>query len=240
MDIRARDGAPAPYWSFAGVREGAAAVIPGLPGVIVFSASFGALAAQKGVPLLETVLMSALVTAGVSQFLAIEMWAPSISVLLLATILATTMIVNLRLSIPAAALQPWIAGSPAWQVYPSLFLTTITNWIPTARYRATGGADVGFLFGGGLACWLTWVSATAAGQIFGGLIADPKRYAIDLILPLYFVALLTPTYRSVGRSIPWAVAGAVALLMQHLVPGYWYLITAVVSGMITAGLMSDE
>ncbi len=98
----------------------------------------------------------------------------------------------------------------------------------------------GFCSAGDSACWLTWVSATAAGQIFGGLIADPKRYAIDLILPLYFVALLTPTYRSISRSIPWAVAGAVALLMQHLVPGYWYLITAVVSGMITAGLMSDE
>lgn len=240
MDIRARDGAPAPYWSFAGVREGAVAVIPGLPGVLVFSASFGALAAQKGVPLLDTVLMSALVSAGVSQFLAVEMWAPSISVLLLATIVVTTLVVNLRLSIPTAAMQPWIAGSPAWQVYPSLFMMTITNWIPTARYRASGGADVGFLFGSGLVCWLTWVGATAAGQIFGGLIADPKRYAIDLILPLFFVALLTPTYRSIGRSIPWVVAGAVALLMQKLVPGNWYLIAGVMCGALTAGLMSDE
>jgi predicted branched-subunit amino acid permease len=240
MDIRARDGAPAPYWSLAGVREGAVAVIPGLPGVIVFSASFGALAAQKGVPLAETVLMSAVVSAGVSQFLAMEMWGPSISILLLTTIVTTTLVVNLRLSIPAAALQPWIAGSPAWLVYPSLFMTTITNWIPASRYRASGGADVGFLFGGGLVCWLTWVGATAAGQIFGGLITDPKRYAIDLILPLYFVALLTPTYKGIGRSIPWAVAGAVALLMQQLMPGYWYLIAGVVCGAMTAGLMSDE
>ncbi len=240
MDVKARDGAPAPYWSLVGVREGAIAVIPGLPGVVVFSASFGALAAQKGVPLLETVLMSALVSAGISQFLAVEMWAPSISVLLLATIVATTIVVNLRLSIPPAAMQPWIAGSPPWQVYPSLFMMTITNWIPTVRYRASGGADVGFLFGGGLACWLTWVGATAAGQIFGGLITDPKRYAIDLILPLYFVALLTPTYKGIRRSIPWAIAGAVALLMQQLAPGYWYLIVGVIAGAITAGLMSDE
>ncbi len=54
--------------------------MPVMPGMIMFGAAFGALAAQKGLSLLEATLMSGLVYAGASQFVALEMW-PEIATL---------------------------------------------------------------------------------------------------------------------------------------------------------------
>jgi len=51
----------APYWSFAGLARGARLCGAMVPGTVVFAAAYGTLAAQKGLTLSETVLMSALV-----------------------------------------------------------------------------------------------------------------------------------------------------------------------------------
>jgi len=68
-----RDGAA--YYSWAGLVEGARLAMPVMPGMVLFGAAFGALAAQKGLSLLEATLMSAVVYAGASQFVALEMWS---------------------------------------------------------------------------------------------------------------------------------------------------------------------
>jgi predicted branched-subunit amino acid permease len=108
------------------------------------------------------------------------------------------------------------------------------------RYRRDGGADVGYLFGGGLIIWFTFVPSTGIGQVFGSLLRDPRPFGIDLILPLYFVALLAPMFETLRRSIPWAIAGAVAVTVQHFVPGFWYIIAGTLAGAIAGGFFGDE
>ncbi len=240
MQPVASDGAPAPIWTFAGVLAGARMMIPALPGVVVFAAAFGAFAAQKGLTLFESVLMSATVFAGLSQFAAMEIWSPLMSAALVVTIALSTLVVNLRMVLMSASLQPWIGGAPARQIYPSLLLLTDGNWVASMRYRREGGADIGFLFGGGLTIWLFWVPATAIGQIFGSLIADPKRFGIDLIVPFYFIALLAPTLELSRRSLAWLSAGAMAIAVYYLVPGHWYVIAGALTGAIVGALVSDE
>jgi predicted branched-subunit amino acid permease len=39
--------------------------------------------------------------------------------------------------------------------------------------------------------------------------------------------------------MPWVVAGAVALTVHWLVPGWWFIIAGAVSGAISAGLMDE-
>ena len=240
MQPVASDGAPAPTWSFAGIRAGVTVMIPALPGVIVFAAAFGALAAQKGLTLFETVLMSAIVFAGVSQFVAMEIWSPTMTASLIVTIALSTLVVNLRMVLMSASLQPWIGGAPSWQTVPCLALMTDGSWVASLRYRREGGADVGYLFGSGLTIWLFWVPATAIGQIFGSLLVDPKRFGVDLIVPLYFVALLAPTLELSRRSLSWILAGTTAVAVYYLLPGHWYVIVGALTGAIVAGFMRDE
>ena len=65
-----------PLLTMQGVRLGVRRVSVLLPGIVVFAVAFGAAAAAKGLSLLETVLMSALVYAGVAQLVAMELWRP--------------------------------------------------------------------------------------------------------------------------------------------------------------------
>jgi len=240
LDRNTLESSQARYWSQAGICEGAMSIIPSIPGIMVFSASFGALAAQRGLPFLEVMLMSAFAYAGLAQFLAVEMWSPNITVLLALTILSTTFVVNLRLVFSSAALQPWLAGAPAWQVYPSLFLLTMSNWILTTRYKNDRGRDVGYLFGSGLMAWLVWIIATGAGHLSGSLISQPKQYAIDLIPPLFFIVLLAPTYKSPRKAVPWLLAGCSALLLQKCIDGHWYIVLGVLAGAVAGALIPDD
>jgi predicted branched-subunit amino acid permease len=169
-----------------------------------------------------------------------EIWSPAITPVLIAMLAFTTLVINLRMLLMAASMRPWLATAPPSQVYPSLYILTDSNWVAALRYRREGGSDVGYLFGGGLIIWLTFVPATGVGQVFGSLLADPKPYGIDLILPLYFVALLAPMFESLRRSLPWAIAGAVAVAVQHFVPGFWYIIAGTLAGAIAGGLFGDE
>src|SRR4051812_17309059 len=67
-----RDGTA--HYSWAGIVEGARLAMPVMPGMVLFGAAFGALAAEKGLSLLEATLMSTIAYAGASQFVALGMW----------------------------------------------------------------------------------------------------------------------------------------------------------------------
>lgn len=240
MQAAASDGGPLPTFSLDGLRAGAAAMLAALPGVFVFSAAFGALAAQKGLTLAEAVLMSTVVFAGVSQFVSMEIWSAAFTPALVATLALTTLLVNLRMVLMGATLQPWIAAAPRWQVYPSLLLLTDNNWVVSMRYRGGGGADVGYLFGSGFVLFLIWVPATAFGQVFGSLLDDPRRYGVDLILPLFLVAIIAPMLERSRRILPWVIAGLVAALVQQLLPGFLYIVAGALAGAIAGGVIGDE
>ena len=66
-----------------GFRDGVVDMAPLLIGLVPIALVFGALAATKGMSPLEVVLMSSLVFAGGSQFVALELWAEPLPVLLL-------------------------------------------------------------------------------------------------------------------------------------------------------------
>ncbi len=240
MQPETGDGGPPPTWSLDGVRAGIVTIMPALPGVAVFGMAFGALAAQRGLTLFEALTMSGVVFAGVSQIASMEIWSPSITPVLIATLAFTTFVINLRMVLMGGSMRPWLGNAPALQAYPALYVLTDSNWVASLRYRREGGADVGFLFGGGFIIWCTFVTSTGIGQTFGRLLHDPKPYGIDLILPLYFVALLAPMFETLRRSLPWAIAGAVAVAVQHFVPGFWYIIAGTLAGAIAGGFSGDE
>jgi predicted branched-subunit amino acid permease len=72
---------------------------------------WGVLAGQAGLSPLEVVLMSGIVYAGSSQFVAITMWSPA--GLPIASIVVATAIINLRMLLMTATLRPRFDGSRA-------------------------------------------------------------------------------------------------------------------------------
>jgi predicted branched-subunit amino acid permease len=231
--------AQAPYWSLPGIAEGAWRSAPLLPGTVIFAAAFGTLAAQKGISLTDAVLMNAIVFAGAAQLVAIEVWTEPLTLGTLASIAILTAIVNARFILMGASLRPWLGPLPAWQVYPTLLLTTDATWIVGMRYRAEGGGDASIYLGAGLALWALWTAAVIPGYLLGAFIADPTRFGFDLTLPVFFSAMLVGLWRGPRRAIGWAVAGVVALAAAYVIAGWWFIVIGAVAGSIAGGFVDD-
>ncbi len=106
MTTEPHKSAPAPYWTFAGLFEGARMCGAMVPGTVVFAAAYGTLAAQKGLTLTEPVLMSAIVFGGSAQLVALEVWNAPITIATVLSLTTVTAIVSSRLILMSATLRP--------------------------------------------------------------------------------------------------------------------------------------
>ena len=210
-----------------------------MPGIVVFAVTFGAAAAAKGLSFFEAMLMSGFVYAGVAQLVSLELWRPEWSWGAIAGIAVVTATVNARMVLQGASLQPWFAKYPKTLNAFHLFFFTDASWLIGTRYQAEGGRDLGVLVGAGLGLWLVWVIATGGGYTLGALVSDPRRYGIDLVMPIFFAAMIVPLWRGKRGMVPWVVAGLVALVTARLVDGYAFIIVGSLAGAITGAFRDD-
>src|SRR5918992_4695256 len=102
----------------------------------------------------------------------------------------TALVVNARHLLMGAALLPWFGGLPRSRVYGSAFFLNDESWALTMQDLRAGSGNGAFLLGSGLALFLAWVGATAAGRVAGAAIEDPTRWGLDVAFTAVFAALL--------------------------------------------------
>jgi predicted branched-subunit amino acid permease len=226
-----------PHFSLAGLGHGARLALPAFPGFIMFAMAFGTAAAQKGLTLGQAMGLSAFVYAGASQMVGLEIWQRVWSPATLLTIAMVTAVVNARLILLGATLQPWLKDEPKARTALNLFLITEANWLISSRYHNEGGRDVGVLLGSGATLWLLWLVATLAGYFAGALIPEPRRFGLDLVMPIFFGVMLVPLWKGARRALPWLVAGLVSLIVHALVPGYLFIMAGALAGVIAGMLL---
>jgi branched chain amino acid efflux pump len=227
------------HGSLAGFNLGLRLALPVLPGMIAFGLAVGATAARKGFSFVDSLLMNVFVYAGMSQLVAMEVWPDTLNAAAIGALALLCATINARMLLITASLQPWLGALPPWKIYPTLHLAVDPGWIIAMRYRAEGGTDIGVFFGSSVMLAIAWMSAATAGHLTGALIADPRRYGIDLVMPIFFAAMLIPLWRGARRGAAWVVAGAVALLVQYLLGGWWFIVAGAVAGSVVGGLLDD-
>jgi predicted branched-subunit amino acid permease len=223
-----------------GCRQGARMTLPLLPSIIVFAAAFGSLAAQRGMTWDQALAMSGIVFAGASQMVSIEVWREVWSLPALLEVMAVTAFVNARMILMSASLQPWLKHASGPRQALMLFLLTDANWLLGTRYRSEGGRDLGIYLGSGLILWVVWVAATLPGYLAGALVPEPRRFGLDLLMPIFFSAMLVPLWKGLRPALPWAVAGCVALTAHALAPGYVFIMAGALAGALTGAFLGDD
>ncbi|HEY8384315.1 MAG TPA: AzlC family ABC transporter permease [Microvirga sp.] len=226
-----------PPFTLAGCWQGARYTLPLWPSIIVFANAFGAAAVQKGLTLEQAMGLSAFVFAGASQMVALEVWQATWTPATVLAVTTVTAVINARMILMGAAIQPWLAREPLGRNALNLFLLTDANWLIGTRYNAEGGRDVGVLFGAGATLWVIWVAATLPGYLLGSLVPEPKRFGLDLVLPIFFAAMLIPLWKGWRPARPWAVAGLVALAVHALVPGYAFIVAGALAGALAGAIL---
>lgn len=228
------------------VREAAwLAVVRAWPvalGVASYGVVFGILAGQAGLSGAQSLLMSAAVFAGASQFVALELWGMPLPVF---TIVVTTLVVNLRHVLMGAALAPRLEGLPRGGRWLAVFFVADENWALTMaalaeRPRAGAEFAAGYLVGGGLLFYAAWLASTVLGQSCGGLMRDPAAWGLDFAFTAAFIALLVLFWRGKGDLLPWLVAAGVALLAARFIPGKWYILLGGLAGSLAGALLPGD
>jgi 4-azaleucine resistance transporter AzlC len=218
---------------FRGVRR----ALPLAPGDVAVGLLFGVLSKQAGLSAGEAILMSAVVNAGSSQFVAIGMWRVPIPVI---PIVATTLLVNLRHVLMGLTIRPWLSRLPAWQRYPAAFCVTDESWAMSMVEFESGRPDGAFLVGVGATLYVGWVIVTVIGTLTGAVIHDPERWGLDFAFVAVFLALLTSLAKGWGSLPPWALAAGAAIAANRLLPGNWYVLVGAAAGCIPAALRSPR
>jgi branched chain amino acid efflux pump len=218
-----------------GLLAGARRSLPLAVSVFAYGLVFGMLARQAGLSMLEALLMSGLVNAGSSQFVALGLWHAPVPI---GMITLMTLVVNLRHVLMGAALRPWFAWLPASTTYASLFFLGDENWALTMREFDAGGRDAAFLLGSGLPLFAAWVSSAVAGAILATSLPDPARWGLDFAFSATFVALLIGMWKGRSSLLPWCVAALVALASAHWLAGQWHIVLGGLAGSL-AGAWRD-
>lgn len=196
------------FW--AGIR----AEIPLLIGVFPFGLIYGALALNSGLSPAAAQMMSSIVFAGSSQFIAAQLFRESAPGLV---IVLTIAVVNLRHMLYSASLAPYVASLPMrWKVLLS-YLLTDEAYAPTVlHYEKDGVSRTShwFFLAAGLSLWLTWQVSTAVGIFLGSAI--PDSWSLDFALPLTFIAMVVPVLKTRPMAAAALSAGLTALIAYPL------------------------
>jgi predicted branched-subunit amino acid permease len=223
----------------AGLRHGVRLGLPVTPGVIAFGLIVGAVAERQGFTFIDHMALTVLVYSGIAQLVALEIWPKLLDFGTVATLSALTAVIGSRLFLMSVSMRPWFGKLPWWQSYPGLFMLTDASWLIAMRYQGEGGRDPAAYYGAAFITTLGWFAGTAAGYFLGGLVVEPKKYGLDLVLPVFFVAMLIPLWSGARRAIGWGVAGIVAVAAEQVLPGYWFVIVGAVSGALVGGFLDD-
>lgn len=210
-----------------GVRDS----IPMIVGILPFGLIYGALASLAGLSLGQALGMSLLVYAGSAQFIAISLLTLGSGAVV---ILLTTLVVNLRHVLYSAALQPYVGRLPQrWRVPLAFGLTDETFAVVQRRYLSRGMTEHGQWYHAGvaLALYLSWVSSSLVGALFGQSVPHLAGWGLDFAMLATFIGIVVPALRNQPQIAAALVAGAVALLC-HAWPYKLGLMAAALSGIV--------
>jgi 4-azaleucine resistance transporter AzlC len=184
--------------------------------------AFGVLAQKAGLSPLEVGLMSVIVFAGSSQFIAVSMMSSGASAM---SIILTTFMVNLRHLLMSSALAIHLGRSNRKIL--SLFAYGVTDEsFAVNLFRFTSSEwGIGQALTVNHAANITWIIATMAGG-YGGQFIPAHAFGIDYALIAMFICLLVFQLRGRKYLFTAVLSGVIAVAVSMIVPGNAYIVLA--------------
>jgi 4-azaleucine resistance transporter AzlC len=190
-------------------REGARAGAPFAVAAFLLAISFGVIA-RPVLGAAATIVMSAIVFAGASQFAAVAVLAAGGDA---ATAVLAGILLNARYVPMGIALAPSLRGGALGRAAVGQTLID-ASWAMANMGR--GRFDPSFMVGATAPSYPCWVIGTAIGVLAGDAIGDPDRLGLDALFPAFFLALLYTGELRAGRRA-WVAAALGALTSLALV-----------------------
>lgn len=219
---------------------GARMMIPLNIGAAPFGLIFGALAVTVGMSPLGAVGMSALVFAGSSQFIGVNLVAGGAA---LPVIWLTTFVVNLRHALYSATLAPYVKHLPRrWLVVLGFLLTDEAFFTVIQRYQQPDDAahKHWYFLGAALSLYVnwqvfTWIGIAAASALDRDQLAG---LGLDFAMTVTFTGMLIPSVKN-RPILAAALVGGVVAVLTFALPNKIGLILAALCG-VAAGVWAES
>lgn len=212
-------------------------MLPLIVAVLPVGLVFGAVAATKGLSPLEITLMSALVFAGGSQFVAMDIWTHPAS---WAGVGFAALLVNVRHVLMSASIATKMERFSAAQKGAGLLFLADEIWA-MAEFRAREAVlTPSFYAGLIIPFYLAWVLSGLAGGLLGTLIGDPALIGLDFAFPAVFIVLIMGFWKGRETGVVLVASATCALAVHHVVPGVWHIAAGALGGLAAAAISGSR
>jgi 4-azaleucine resistance transporter AzlC len=204
------------------ILQGLSAAWPICLGYIPIGLAFGVLAQKAGLYPIEIMLMSILVFAGSSQFIAVSMLSAGAGAV---SIIITTFAVNLRHLLMSSSLAVFLSNTTRRKL--TLFAYGVTDEsfaVNHTRFsREVWSVDRALVVNH--TANLAWIVSSILGG-YSGQFIHQGAFGIDYALTAMFICLLIFQFKGRIYVITAVIAGTVAVILSLIVPGSSYIILA--------------
>lgn len=176
----------------------------------LYGISLGALAVVAGLTVPQTLVLSALMFSGGSQFALVGIVAAGGG---MASAVATSGLLGVRNAFYGVQLSPLLAVH-GWRRALAAHLT-IDESTAVATAQPTRRAAVAGFWWTGAGVFVLWNLFVLVGALVGDALGDPRRYGLDAAASAAFLALLWPR---LGTRLARGVAAAAVVVALALVP----------------------
>ncbi|MFA9555866.1 AzlC family ABC transporter permease [Evansella sp. AB-rgal1] len=174
-------------------------LIDGIPiavGYMPVALTFGLLAGATGLTIMESVLMSIIVFAGASQYMALTMIALGSGAI---EIILATFIVNFRHLLMSAAIHEKAEKSS--KKMRALYAFGLTDEVFAVAATKESPVRSTYILGLGIAAYTSWVMFTAVGFYAGAFLPNLLQESMAIALYALFIALLVPSIKKEGKKV---------------------------------------
>jgi len=186
--------------------------------------TFGLLAEQTGLTLMETIFMSMFVFAGASQYISLSFLAASVGAF---EIILTTFIVNIRHFLMSASLNEKMEpSSKLARFFCSFGITDETFTVASVK---KGGVSASYLGGIIVVSYASWVINSGVGHLVGVRLPVVLQESMAIALYALFIGLLVPSMKRQRKVFVLAAFAAVlnsVFVLTNLLSAGWAIVAS--------------
>jgi len=207
------------------IKEALKGGFPIFIGYVPPAIAFGILAKSCGITLLESLLFSAVVFAGASQFIALNLLMTGMGH---GGIILTTLLVNFRHFLMSAYLSTRIGKMAKRYIF--LIAFGVTDEVFSVLSFSKRELTKTFVFILQLSAYSGWVSGTIAGYVLGGFLPEILTKSMGIALYSLLLAILLPELKTSAKAVCLVIASGIlntVLIKLNFLPNGWNIIVCI-------------
>ena len=214
-------------------------------GYIPIGISFGLIAKALDIPNEVVILMSLIVYAGASQFMAVSLMSTGIGMV---EIVLTTFIVNLRHLLMSASLSQKVHKKADEKLLPIIAFGITDETFAYISMADQEELSDAWILGINIVAYLSWVGSTVVGLYLSASLPDIIQSSMGISLYAMFIALLVPNIK--GKSVLLKITGIsiisssilyfIPVISKNISSGWRVIITILISSAIGAFFYEEE